>query len=63
VVDSREEKSNPSALVALAMTIPLLLAGLSSQLCTRAGERLKVCLPFAESLRCPPPVPPCRAAL
>ena len=40
-------------LVAFAMMIPWLLAGLSSHLCTRAGERVKVCLPVDGAERLP----------
>ncbi len=45
MVDSREEKANPSALVVSAMTIYWSLAGFFNQLCAKAGERAKVCLP------------------
>jgi hypothetical protein len=58
VVASREEKSNPSVLVAFAMTIPLLLVGLSNQLCTTLGERVKICLPIAEGDTFPATVVP-----
>src|SRR3954447_20231773 len=49
----REEKSIPSVLVAFARMIPWLLAGLSSHLCTRAGERVKVRMPVVGAERLP----------
>lgn len=57
-VASREEKSNPSVLVAFAMMMPLLLVGLSTQLCTKAGERAKVVLPVVEGETLPTTVVP-----
>jgi hypothetical protein len=51
LVDSREEKTNPSALVGCAMTIPWLFAGLSDQLCAKAGEKRSFALPFAAATR------------
>ena len=58
MVDSREEKSNPSGLVAFAIMIPLLLAGLSNHLCTKVGERDKVRLPVVEGDTVPTTVVP-----